>query len=324
MRAVQVTRFGDPEVLVTREVPDPVAGPGQVVVEVSAADVLALDAWLRRGEGVEYFGLEPPYVPGDGVAGKVISAGEGVDPGWVGRNVVATTGVSGGYAERAVVTVQELIAVPDALGLTEAAALIHDGRTGLALAEGARIRPGERVLVMPAGSGLGLTLVQLARAAGAQVIAAARGQAKLDLARELGAEVAVDYTEPGWAERALEESGGKGIDVVFDGVGGRIGEAAFAVTAHGGRFSAYGDSSGEYARLDQQETESRGVMVLGTEQVHIGGTELARRLAKQALSEAAAGRIRPVIGPTFPLERAVEAHTAIEARTAVGRILLLI
>src|SRR6266545_4147852 len=265
MRVVQVTRFGGPEVLVISEAPAPVAGPGQAVVGVSVADVLFVDTQIRSGRGSEYFGVKPPYVPGVGVAGQVISVGEGVDPGWVGRRVVATA--TGAYAEQTVVPAEGLIPVPDGLGLREAAALLHDGRTALGLAEGARIQPGEWVLVLAVGGGLGILLVQLAHAAGARVIGAARGKRKLDLARELGAAAVVDYSEPDWAERVREATGGVGPDVVFDGAGGK-------------------------------------------------------RLSGQVLSEAAAGRIRPVIGQTFPLERAADAHAAIEARGVIGKTLL--
>jgi len=320
MQVVQAIRFGGPEVLVTSEAPDPVAGPGQVVIDVSVAPVLMLETQIRRGWGGEYFTVKPPYVPGSGVAGEVISVGEGVDAGWAGRRVVSDTD-GGGYAERAVAPAEGLIPVPDGLGLPEAAALLHDGRTALRLAEVAPMQPGEWVLVVAAGGGLGILLVQLAHAAGARVIGAARGERKLDLAQELGAEVVVDYSEPGWPERVREATGGTGPDVVFDGVGGQIGRAAFEVTARGGRISAHGAPSGGFAEIDSQEAQRRGVTVSGIEQVQLAPAD-AKRLGERALS--AAGRIRPVIGQTFPLERAADAHAAIEARDVIGKTLLLV
>jgi NADPH2:quinone reductase len=208
MRVVQVVRFGGPEVLVPAEAADPVAAPGEVVVEVSAADVLFLDAQLRRGAWSDHLPVEPPYVPGNGVAGRVIFVGEGVDPGWVGRRVVAHTGQGGGrggYAERAVVALDALVEVPDELDLCDAAALLHDGQTALGLVDAAAVLRDEWVLVVGAGGGLGVLLVQLAAAAGARVVAAARGR-KLDLARQMGAGVVVDYSEPAWPERVLERS----------------------------------------------------------------------------------------------------------------------
>src|SRR6266511_4369402 len=168
MRVVEVTRFGGPEVLVSTEAADPVAAPGQVVVDVSAADVLFVETRIRRGGGGRYFDVTPPYVPGGGVAGRVRSVGEGVDPGWVGRPVVTSTAERGGYAEQVAVPSEGLIPVPDGVDLREAAALLHDGNTAFGLLEGTGIEAGEWVLVTAAGGGLGILLVQLARVAGAR------------------------------------------------------------------------------------------------------------------------------------------------------------
>ena len=326
MRAIEAIRFGDPEVLVPREAPDPFAGPGQVVVAVSAVHVLFVDTQVRRGWGSEHFSVHPPYIPGSGVAGTVGAVGAGVDPGWVGRRVVCDTGAGGSYTDRVVVPVEALIPVPDALGLPEAAVLLHDGRTALLVADAAAIRPEEWVLVLGAGGGLGLLLVQLSHGAGARVIGAARGQQKLDLARQVGADVVIDYSSPGWPEQVRAATGGHGPDIVFDGVGGAIGEAAFAVTAPGGRFSAHGAPSGAFAAIDPHEAERRGVTVRGLEQVRLArlAPTDAKRVAERALTEAVAGGIKPVIGQTFPLERAADAHAAIEARRALGATVLLI
>lgn len=331
MRIVQVIAFGGPEVLVMDRVPEAGAGAGQVVVGVSVVDVLFLETQLRTGWGVEFFGQSPPYVPGGGVGGRVVSVGEGVDPGWIGRDVVTMTG-DGGYAERVVVPVDALVPVPDGLGVREATALLQIGPAALSLAGAAEIKPGERVLVTAAAGGLGNLLVQLAHAVGAHVVAAARGERKLGLLRELGADTVVDYSEPGWAEGVreaagdggpLRTAGDAGVDVVFDGAGGRIGEDAFGITARGGRFFTYGVPGGSFARIDPEEAERGGVSVRGIEQVQFAPEE-GRRLAGLALSEAAAGRIRPVVGQTFPLERAADAHAAIEARDTVGKTLLLV
>jgi NADPH:quinone reductase len=321
MRVIQATQFGGPEVLVPSETPDPVAGPGEVVVDVVVAPTLFVETQIRRGQAREWFPVEPPYVPGAGVAGRVRSIGDGVDAGWVVRRVVADTR-AGGYAERVAVPANTLIAVPDGLGLREAAAVLHDGRTAMRLAAVAEIRPGEWVLVTAAGGGLGALLVQLAQAEGAHLIGAARGKQKLDLAVELGAEVVVDYSESGWTERVLDATGGAGVDVVFDGAGGEIGLAAFGVTAAGGRFSAHGAPSGGFTPIDRAEAERRGITLSGIEDVQLS-PEDGKRFAEQALAEAAAGRIRPVIGQTFPLERAADAHAAIEARDVIGKTLLL-
>lgn len=318
MRIVEVVRFGGPDVLVPREVEDLKAGPGEAVVGVGVADVIFVETQVRSGWGREYFGVEPPYVPGGAFAGHVVAVGAGVDPGWVGRRVAARTGAAGGgYAEQAVVAADALIAVPEELGLAEAAAVVTDGPTALALLDALPVRPGERVLVLAAAGGMGTLLVQLAHAAGAYVIAGARGRRKLDLARELGADAAVDYSLPGWTDQVGS------ADLVLDGVGGAVGRAAFEITAPGGRFSAHGAPSGGFAPVDATEAGRRGVTLRGIAELQFPPEEV-QRLAGRALAEAAAGRLRPVIGRMFPLLRAAEAHTAVEAREVLGKALLTV
>lgn len=323
MLVVEAGRFGDPGVLEARQVSDLAAGQGQVVVQVAAADVLFVDVIIRSGLGQSYFPIQPPYVPGNGVAGWVTATGNGVDPAWGGRAVVAHTGGSGGsggYAEQAVIAAGDLIPVPDGLGLPGAAALLHDGATAFGLLERVGVRPGEWVLVTAAAGGMGVVLVQLAHAAGGRVLAAARGERKLDMAREAGAEAVIDYSEPGWANRVRELTEGRGVDVVFDGAGGRLGHAAFEVTAPGGRFSAHGISDGGFAGIGEKDAAARGVTVHAIGQYSPGDF---RRLATVSLAAAVTGQIRPAIGQTFPLERAADAHVAIEARGTLAKTLLV-
>jgi NADPH:quinone reductase len=323
MLVIEVREFGGPEVLVPRQVPDPVPGAGQVVVRVAAADVLFVDTLIRSGLAVDFFPIRPPYVPGNGVSGLVIATGDGVDPSWAGRAVIARTGGQGGwgsYVEQAIVAASDLIPVPDGLGLPEAGALLHDGATAEILLERAAIRPGESVVITAAAGGMGVLLVQFARAAGARVIGAARGAPKLEVVRGAGAELALDYSEPGWVKRVEEFTAGRSADVVFDGAGGALGGAAFGITAAGGRFSAHGVSDGGFAAIDPEDAARRGITVHGIPQP--GPADL-KRFAAMALADAAAGRIEPVIGQTFPLERAADAHAALAARTAIAKTLLL-
>jgi NADPH2:quinone reductase len=300
MWEIEVERFGDPSVLTPVRRPDPVAGPGQVVVQVEAAEVLFLDTVIRRGGAVDFFPVRPPYVPGTGVAGHVLGTGE--------RVLVETDG--GGYASH--VVTDAFIPVPDGVDLRDAAALLHDGRTAYGLLETTPVRPGDRVLVTAAGGGLGLLLVQLARAAGGRVVAAAGGEAKLAAAARAGAEATVDYTVPGWADDLT-------VDVVFDGAGGAIGRAAFGAVAAGGRFSAHG-APGGFTVPDPAEVEAHGITVRGIEQVQFTPPDI-RRLVTLALANA--DRVRPVVGATFPLEKAADAHAAVEGRTVIGKALLL-
>jgi len=326
MRVIEVTRFGGPEVLEPASAPVPAAGPGQVVIEVTAVDVLFLDTLIRSGRAASFFPVRPPYVPGNGVAGRVTSAGDGTDPALLGRRVIARTGEaggSGGYAECAMVAGDRVIPVPDQVDLPDAAALLHDGATALGLAERTGIGGGELVLILGAAGGLGVLLVQLAHAAGARVIAAARGKAKLDLLSGLGADVTVDYGQAGWTERVVQAGGGTGPQVVFDGVGGQLGAEAFAITTTGGRFSAHGSPSGAFALIDPHEAGRRRISVRGIEQAQFRNDEHVR-LASSALAKLAAGQLEPYLGQTFPLAEAADAHAAVEARATTGKTLLTV
>ncbi|WP_031073360.1 zinc-binding dehydrogenase [Streptomyces sp. NRRL S-118] len=324
MRVTRAMSFGGPEVLVPGEAPDPVAGPGQVLLDVAAVDTIFVETQVRSGWGGEYFPVEPPYVPGAGVAGTVRAVGAGVDEAaWAGRRVIASLGFTGGYAERAVAGVPALALVPDGLALTDAAALVHDGVTAIALLDATELKPGETVLIVGASGGMGTVLVQLAKAAGARVVGTARGEAKAALVRELGADAVVDASTPDWPERAREAIGPGGADVVLDGVGGQVGAAAYPLVADGGRFSAHGAPTGGFAQVDPAAAERRGIRLLGIGDVQLTDDAHAR-LAGRALAEAAAGRLRPVIGATFPLERAAEAHAAIEARNLLGKVVLTV
>ncbi|HEY7201911.1 MAG TPA: zinc-binding dehydrogenase [Candidatus Dormibacteraeota bacterium] len=316
MRAVILREFGPPDALVPVDVPDPVAGPGQALVDVRIANVTFVETQVRAGRP-PHPSMAPalPVVPGNGVGGTVAAVGSGVDPGLVGARVISTTGGSGGYAERAAVDAGGLVAVPDGLGLAEAVTLLADGRTAMALVRAAAVQPGETVLVEAAGGGVGSLLVQLAAAAGARVVAAAGAPGKLDLARELGAAAAVDYTRPGWPDEA------GAADVAFDGVGGAVGRAAFELLRPGGRLLVFGLASGAFTQVTDEEAAERRVTV--TRGLRLTPDDMTA-LAAAALAEAAAGRLRPIVGQTFPLERAADAHAAIESRATLGRTLLVV
>ncbi|TMR23678.1 zinc-binding dehydrogenase [Nonomuraea turkmeniaca] len=312
MRVVEVTKFGGPEVLQVREAPEPVAGPGQVVIGVSAVDVMSIDAQLRGGWGREWFGHEPPFVPGTGVAGRVVSVGDGVDAGWVGQRVAALV-TSGGYAEQVAADLATVVPLPGGLASWRAAALVQVGPAALSLIGAGEPESGTRVLVTGAGGALGLVLVRLASAAGARVTAAAHGAAKRAAALDAGADEVVDYAD----------LGGRAFDVVFDGVGGDVGAAAFRLVQPGERFFAYGVPSGSVAAVDPAEAQRRGVRAAGMEQVQFA-PEAFRKLAGRTMEEAAAGRLDTVVGLAVPLERAREAHAALAARELVGKAILLV
>ncbi|MFJ1974254.1 zinc-binding dehydrogenase [Streptomyces sp. NPDC087903] len=318
MRAAQVKDFGGPEVLAPVELPDPVPGPGEVLIDVAYADTIFVETQVRAGWGRDYFPMTPPYVPGGGVSGVVAALGPGTPEEWLGRRV--TSFVQGSYASRAVAASSALTAVPDDVDLLTAAALVHDGVTAAGVLELTAVTAGDRVLVLGASGGMGTLLIQLALARGARVVALARGPEKLALVRELGATRAVDAGASDWPERAREALGGA-ADVVLDGVGGETGTAAFPLTADGGRFSAHGAPSGGFASVDTDAADRRGITLFGIGDVRFAPAELWR-LTSYALGEAAAGRVRPVVGRVVPLERASEAHALIEGRGVVGKVVL--
>ncbi|MGX2995496.1 zinc-binding dehydrogenase [Streptomyces sp. JNUCC 64] len=271
MRAVRLHSFGPAENLVWEEVPDPVPGPGEVLIDVAAAGVHVLDTALRAGEAGPGPGPTPlPTIPGREVAGTVAALGEGADPALLGRRVVAHIGMNpGGYAERAAVPAARLHRVPEPLDFAAAVAMIGTGRTALGIVQFAEPGPDDVVIVPSAAGGLGTLLTQYAKRAGAVVVGLAGGPAKLDRVRAAGADLAVDYREPGWAAVVREfladgahgtggadgthpngtggtgthpdgTGGPRGATVVYDGVGGDTARAAVDLLAPGGRHLVFG------------------------------------------------------------------------------------
>src|SRR6185437_15058913 len=179
MRAIEVREFGDPDVLEMHELSDPVPGPRQVLVAARASDVLFVDTMIRSGRGKDYFPIRPPYIPGNGVGGRVEALGEGVDTNWLGKAVVAHTGGaggSGGYAELVVADLEACAVIPVGVDLLDATAVLHDGTTALRILEVTGAKPGEWVLVLGAAGGMGILLIQLLVDLGVHVVGAARGR----------------------------------------------------------------------------------------------------------------------------------------------------
>jgi NADPH2:quinone reductase len=309
VRAVVIREFGPPEVLEPAEVDEVRAGPGEVVIDVEFANITFVETQVRAGRPPHPSMLPTlPAILGNGVGGLV-----------AGRRVVASLNGTGGYAERVAWPASRLIEVPDGLAPRDAVALLADGRTALALAERAGLRADDTVLIEAAAGGVGTLLVQIARNAGARVVALAGQRGKLQLVRDLGADLAVDYGRAGWEQQVRDAAGE--VDVVFDGVGGDVGLAAFGLLRTGGRFCPFGMSSGSFAPVSPELAQARQVTVLRG--AAASPDELAA-LARTALAEAAAGRLRPVIGQEFELAAAARAHAAIEARATVGKTLLTV
>jgi NADPH2:quinone reductase len=321
MRAAVVTAFGGPDVIETREVPDPVPGAGQVLVEVDTADVIFVETAIRRGGYGKFFDVEPPYIPGNNLGGRVRAVGPDVPASWIGKTVVGRSEGFGAHAELAVIAPE--VELPPELDLQTAVAVYGDGLTALMLEELAPSMTGQDVLVTASAGGMGLLLIQLAHAAGARVIAAARGERKLELSRAQGADVLIDYSKPSWGKLVLEATNNRGADIVFEGAGGELGSTAYGVTRDGGWISAHGAPSGGFATIDPADAERRGITVKGIMDLRADSTTTAVTGA-DVIARAAAGDLRPVIDQTYDLDHVAQAHQALQSRTLHGKALIRI
>ncbi|MEU3254457.1 zinc-binding dehydrogenase [Streptomyces sp. NPDC006997] len=323
MRAIRLHAFGPAENLVLEEVEDPRPGPGQVRIAVAAAGVHLLDTALREGQQGPAPAPTPlPTVPGREVAGLVDSLGEGTDPAWLGRRVVAHLGFApGGYAELAVTDADRLHGIPPGLDAAAAVAMIGTGRTAMGIVRFAEPGPGDVVLVPAAAGGIGTLLVQYAKNAGATVIGLAGGPEKTAKAAANGADLAVDYRDPSWPERVGAYDGK--VTIVYDGVGGDTARTAVGLLAPGGRhlvfgWSAQGIKEGSVPYLVEGVSEQ----VLGPAMMaKAGGPHPMRTLELRALTEAAEGRLTPAV-QRFPLAGAAAAHRALESRRTIGKVVL--
>jgi NADPH2:quinone reductase len=318
MRAAVVTEFGGPDVIQTRDWPDPVPTAGQVLVEVAAADVIFVETMIRRGLYGQFFDVTPPYVPGGSLGGRVRAVGAGVPEEWLGKTVVGRAIGFGAHAELAL-TNADLVEVSG--DLETAVAVFGDGFTTLMLEELAPPLQGQEVLITASAGGMGLLLIQLAHKAGARVIAAARGREKLELSKAQGANVVVDYSEVGWEKSVLEATNGAGIDVGFEGAGGELGATAFTLVKDGGWFSAHGSPSGGFATYDEAEAKRRGITVKTIMDLRYDSTTTTVT-GVDVIARAAAGDLVPVIDQVYDLDHVADAHRALENRTVRGKALI--
>ncbi|MFC8271436.1 zinc-binding dehydrogenase [Streptomyces sp. NPDC057271] len=331
MHAIRLHAFGPAENLTYEEVEDPAPGPGQVRIAVTAAGVHLLDTALRLGAtGPFPAPAELPTIPGREVAGTVDVLGEGTDPSWLGRRVVAHLGVApGGYAERAVVDAGRLHALADHLGEAEAVAMIGTGRTTLGILQFTELGPDSIAVVPAAAGGIGTLLVQYAKNAGATVVGLAGGPEKVALVAENGADLAVDYKLPDWPDQVRAFLGTRTATVVFDSVGGATGLAAVDLLGKGGRHIVFGWSGaglhdGEPLTFTDEELAARGITsesVLGPVMIQKAGGDV-RTLELASLAAATAGTLRPAVH-RFPLAEAAAAHRALETRGTVGKVVLI-
>lgn len=325
MHAIRQHEFGPAENLRYELVDDPLPGTGQVRIAVSAAGIHLLDTTIRAGRHGGPFPLPRlPMTPGREVAGVVDAVGAEVDEGWLGRRVVAHLGMaSGGYAELALVAATSLHELPDAVADDAAVAMIGTGRTAMGILETAELTADDIVLVTAAAGGIGNLLVQAARNLGATVAGVAGGAAKVGQVRALGATIAVDYSTPGWSDAVREALGERVVTVALDGVGGDNGRGALELLGVGGRIVLFGWSSGEPTRIDAEDLYARGLTAsaaIGPRMLNRPGG--LRTLEERSLAAAASGELVPLVGQTFPLARAADAHAALETRGTTGKVVL--
>jgi len=322
MRAIVVEEFGPPESLTVQEQPEPEAGPAQVRIRVEAAGVNYVDSIMASG-GYQ-FSPHVPYVPGSEVAGTIDAVGEGVDSVAVGDRVLASCGF-GGFAEAVVVKADQALAIPDGLDPATAATVVQAYGTGLfALEMRAGLKEGETLLVLGAGGGVGLAAVDVGRALGARVFAAASSEAKREAALAAGAEAVIDYTTEDLKARARELAGGTGVDVVYDPVGGDMAEASIRALGDFGRYLVIGFVGG-IPKVPTNQILLRNRSVVGVEW---GGWALFHPdenavLIRRLLDLLAEGRLHPTAPTSYPLAEGPAVLAALVARELTGKAVLV-
>ncbi len=333
MQAVQIDIHGGPEVLQYREIPDPVVGPGQILIRVESASVNWSDTIRRRNDPYP-FATELPFIPGGEVAGAVHALGEGVSGPPIGTPVFALVGGdgSGGYAQFALADAAMVIPIPDGLTPDEAAAIMVAGGTAiLTLREAGRLAEGESVLVEAAGGGVGSYAIQIAKVLGAgTVIGAAGSEQSRAAALVLGADAVVDYTSPEWTEEVGTATGGSGVDVVLESVGGSMLNQAFSTLSPFGRMVVFGYASGQGGALTPEEQHAlfyRPVLNQTITGFNIGlyfglRPDVAVAALIDLVGMIASRQVTVQIGQRLPLSQARHAHELLESRATTGKVIL--
>ncbi|WP_216894957.1 NADPH:quinone oxidoreductase family protein [Nocardia alni] len=326
MRAAVCPGYGDPEVVAVQDLPAPVPEPGQVRVRVTAAAVNFPDVLVLANK--YQISVPPPFVPGSEFAGVVDELGDGVDEFAPGDRVTGT-GLYGAFAEQVVTKSASLSRIPDGIDDRDAVAFGVAYRTAYhALRSVARVREGDRVIVLGAGSGVGLAAVQLARCLGATVTAVASSQEKLDAAKSCGADQLINYrpatpdTTPAQTLRsALRTALPDGAAAVLDPVGGDLSEPALRALRRGGRFVTIGYASGTIPRIPLNLVLVKSIQILGFQFQDLDPTEFHRN-EDELRALLTTGQARPHIGAVFPLDQAAQALRLVADGRAVGKVLL--
>ena len=319
MKAAVYYENGDPGVLTYEDAPDPACHPKGVVIRVAAVSIEGGDVLNRwRGPLVNH-----PHIVGYQASGEIVEVGAEVRDLRVGQKV-ATVDAFGSHAELRAVSARNAWPVPDGLDIKLAAVIpVAFGTADDCLFEFGRLKSGESVLVQAGASGVGLAAIQLAKRAGATVIATASSPARLERLKPYGLDHGVDYAKEDVAARVMELTGGKGVNLVVDPVGGSTLQSSLGALAYRGRCSMVGNAGREPMKVDVSSlmggNRSLSGVFLGAEI----GTARAHDNIQRLIDEAARGELKVVIDRTFPLAEAAAAHAYIESRQAVGRVLLI-
>ncbi|AGB37899.1 quinone oxidoreductase family protein [Natronococcus occultus] len=321
MKAIEVTEYGDSDELavVDRDVPEPDAG--EVRIEIEAAGINFADVMQRRG--VYPGGPEAPYVPGMEAAGTIDATAEDVDLD-EGDRVVAMLD-RGGYAEYTTANAQMLFPIPDEMSFEEAAGFPVQFLTAHScLFEWGELEDGESVLIQAAAGGVGTAAVQLASNAGAEVFGTASSEEKLDLATDLSCDHPINYTETDFRETVEVETDGEGVDLVLESVGGDVFERSLDAMAHFGRMVTFGVASGEPASAENRRLlfENKSVRGFHLGQAAMHDPSRIMQAVPELTEELTSGDLEVIVGESFPLADAAEAHQYIEDRKSSGKVLL--
>src|SRR5437667_5124680 len=323
MKAVLCKAFGPPEILVIEDIESLKPGKGQVVISVKACGVNFPDTLIIQGK---YQSKPPfPFIPGSEVAGIVKELGEGVDTFKVGRQVIAFTGV-GGFAEEVIADDPRLIPMPRSMDFTTASAFVMTyGTSHHALKDRAQLKPGETLLVLGAAGGVGLAALEIGKVMGAHVIAAASSDEKLEVCKLHGADEVINYTNGDLKERIKQLTGGRGVDVAFDPVGGDYSEPVLRSMAWGGRFLVIGFAAGDIPRIPLNLLLLKGCSIVGVfwgsfmEHDHKRGQENIHEL----LTWFSDGKLKPHISASYKLEHVADALNDLMERKITGKAVLL-
>ncbi len=319
MRAAVYYETGTPDVFRYEEVPDPECFPGGVVVQVEAISIEGGDTLNRLGGDMPTV----PHIVGYQCAGTIIEVGEGVTDRHVGQRVVANS-FYGSHAERFVTMALLTFPIPEGADIVACACVpVAFGTASDCLFEFGKLQAGETVLIQAGAGGVGTAAIQLAKRAGATVLATASSPERLVRLRELGMDHGIDYTQDGWVDEVKEQSGGWGVNLVVDSVGGKILQGSIACLAPRGRAVSVGSAGRDPQLLDISDLAPGNRSLTGV----FFGAEIAsdrvQKLITDLVAEVAAGRLTVVIDRTFPLAEAAAAHAYIESRQAVGRVVLI-